>query len=524
MTNYSSNLPRELYLAEHVRELDRIAIEEYGIEGFTLMQRAGAVCFQSLQQRWPETRRVLVFAGGGNNGGDGYVVAALARQEGLLAQVVTLAAPEKLLGDAKIAWQWAKDNQVEIVSFEDFCEVGETCSLPTVLVDGMLGTGLDRALNDQYAQAVDLINNSGLPVLAIDIPSGLHADTGIPLGNAVVADVTASFIGLKQGLLTGAAGNHAGTILFSDLDVPDEVYKHASAPAPSAIRIDINNAARQLEARRAASHKGDFGHVLVVGGDYGMGGAVLMAAEAAQRTGAGLVSVITRSQHRGGFLARRPEIMMAGTEDEHFDASPLFAKASVVVVGPGLGSGEWSRLQLQRCLSAQVSENLPLVVDADGLNLLAERASEENASNTLIKRDNWILTPHPGEAARLLNCERKEIGANRFKAVRALQEKWGGHCLLKGHGSLTLSPADNDRVHLCSEGNPGMASGGMGDILAGIIAGLVAQGLDLDRALRAAVCIHAEAADLAAETGQRGLLATDLLPYIRQLVNTNQHN
>ncbi|MCG8413445.1 MAG: NAD(P)H-hydrate dehydratase, partial [Pseudomonadales bacterium] len=280
----------------------------------------------------------------------------------------------------------------------------------------------------------------------------------------------------------------------------------------------ILNASKQLGRRATAAHKGDFGHVVIVGGDYGFGGAALMAAETALRSGAGLVSVITRSQHRSAMLARRPELMVAGSEDESHDMTALLQKANVIVVGPGLGRGEWSRAQLQACLGAQLHNNIPLVIDADGLNLLAER-DQGDTNATQIKRDNWILTPHPGEAARLLQCENAEVAQDRFAAVQMLQEKWGGHCLLKGHGSLIANKGDNERVYLCSEGNPGMATGGMGDVLAGLIGGLVAQRLELARALRAAVCIHGEAADLAAQSGERGLIATDLLPHIRQLVN-----
>ena len=242
-----------------------------------------------------------------------------------------------------------------------------------------------------------------------------------------------------------------------------------------------------------------------------------MAAEAAMRVGAGLVSVLTRSQHRVGILARRPELMVAGTEDDDVNPAALIAKASVIVVGPGLGTNEWSRTQLQRSLAAQIQQDIPLVIDADGLNLLAEK---DQSSSTMTKRDNWILTPHPGEAARLLHQSRDDISADRFSAVKSLQEKWGGNCLLKGHGSLIADDSDVERIYLCSEGNPGMATAGMGDVLAGLIAGLVAQGLPLARALRAAVCIHGEAADIAADSGQRGMLATDLLPHVRQLVNS----
>ncbi len=511
-------LPRELYLASQVQQLDRIAIDEFGTPGFQLMQRAGAACFEAMQSHWPEAKRLLVFAGGGNNGGDAYIVAGLAKEQGMGVHVLSLSDPENLKGDARTAWQWAMEKQVDITAFQDYTHSGSNVVEQTVLVDGIFGTGLDREVSGDHAQAVTFINECQSPVLAIDIPSGLNANTGMPLGRAVTADCTVTFIGMKQGLLTGAAGNHVGRLLFSDLDVSEEIFTHQSAPQAEAIRIDIHSAAKHLSNRNPASHKGDYGHVLVIGGDYGFGGAALLAAEAAQRTGAGLVSVLTRSEHRTGILARRPELMVQGTEDENANPDALIKKASVIVIGPGLGTGEWSRNQLQRALAAQLSQAVPLIVDADALSLIAERQTDQ----TQIKRDNWILTPHPGEAARLLQCENDDINRDRFAAVRAMQQQWGGCCLLKGHGSLIATNGKNRGAFLCTEGNAGMASGGMGDVLSGLIAGLVAQGFSLDRALRAGVCIHGEAADLAAESGQRGTIATDLLPYIRQLVNANQ--
>ena len=510
-------LPRDLYLASQVQQLDRIAIEQHDIEGFVLMQRAGMVCFQALLEQWPETRRVLVFAGAGNNGGDAYVVAGLAAERGLDVQLVALSDPNELSGDAGLAWQWAEARGVSSMSYAEFGELTQPQRQQTVIVDGLFGTGLARDVEGSYAEAIEFINRANTPVLAIDIPSGLNADTGMPMACAVRADVTATFIGLKQGLLTGVAGNHVGAILFSDLDIPQQVYKASDAPVPVVTRIDILNATKQLKPRSKAAHKGDFGHVLVVGGELGFGGAVCMAAEAAMRIGAGLVSVLTRSQHRAGILARRPELMVAGTEDENVDPAALLAKATVIVVGPGLGTGDWSRTQMQRCLAAQVQHGMPLIIDADGLNLLAEK---DQGNSAMTKRDNWILTPHPGEAARLMQTTTGEISKDRFAAIKSLQEKWGGHCLLKGYGSLIVSSDEQNRTFLCSEGNPGMAAGGMGDILAGLVAGLVAQGLPLGRALRAAVCIHGEAADLASESGQRGMAATDLLPHVRQLVNS----
>lgn len=521
MTDHLSRLPRDLYTAQQVRLLDSIAIEQCDIPGFTLMQSAAGAVFDTLLENWPQTRHVQVFAGSGNNAGDGYLVAALAREQGLSVEVIALSDPSWLQGDAALAWQWAEKHRVPVTAFTDFDREYEKDHAHPLIVDALLGTGLDRDVRGDYAEAIAFINAAGRPVLTVDIPSGLHADTGKCMGVAVRADITVTFIGLKQGLLTHQAGDHVGALIYHDLDVPERVFNGASSPLPGSQRIDIHSIGPLLGPRAVASHKGSHGHVLVIGGDRSYGGAVLMAAEAALRSGAGLVSVLTRSCHRSALLARRPEVMVLGTEDEDAQIDALIERATVIVLGPGLGRGDWGRALMQRALAAQLSTQKPLVLDADALHLLAEKrqqGSERGGSG--IKRDNWILTPHPGEAAALLDLPLIEIQDDRFAAVRLLHATWGGVCLLKGSGSLISGADEQQTVYLCSEGNAGMASGGMGDVLSGIVGGLVAQGNSLGNSLRAAVCIHGEAADLSMQAhGQRGMAATDLMPYIRELVN-----
>ena len=526
MSHKHSKLPRQLYRAAQVRELDRIAIQDCGIEGFTLMQRAAAAAFQVLLESWPQVKHLIVFVGSGNNGGDGYVMAAIAREQGLYPELIQVGNPDNLHGDARRAWQLAADKNVPGSAFDASGLPGgnrDYSRNQTVVVDALLGTGLDRPVGGAYAEAIACINDLGYPVIAVDVPSGLCSDTGNILGDAVVADTTVTFIGLKQGLFTGKGPNACGQVVYNDLDVPEQVFDSADSPPPACHRIDIHQVSSILKPRVPAAHKGDFGHVLVIGGDHGLGGATLMAAEAALRTGAGLVSVITRSAHKAGFLARRPEAMVVGTEDgpqSNAAMEALFERATVIVVGPGLGKSAWSRDLLQQVMQHQVSSGLPLVVDADGLNLLAEKVG------TGVRRNNWILTPHPGEAGRLLDCARDDVENDRFSAVKALQQRWGGVCLLKGAGSLLCwNDVDGTQIlELCSEGNPGMATGGMGDVLSGIIGGCVAQGFTLADSLRLGVCIHGESADLAAaDMGQRGLLAADLFPYIPRLVNPRNY-
>ena len=489
-------LPHSLYRAEQVRELDRIAIEELGIPGLTLMQRAGSAAFEALRRRWPRARRLGVLCGGGNNGGDGFVLARLAWEAGLTVSVWQVGDAGRTRGDALMARQ-----QMEQAGLRaEPLDAGRLAACE-VLVDGLLGTGLGGEVSGTWRAAIEAVNaahDAGCGVLALDIPSGLHADTGAVLGAAVHADATITFIGLKLGLLTGLGPDCCGEVLFDDLDVPPETFARLQ---PSATRLSAPAAGEVLPPRRPCAHKGDFGHVLVVGGDHGMSGAARLAGEAALRCGAGLVSLATRPGHATAIGAARPELMCHGVE-EALALRPLLRRASVLAIGPGLGRGAWGR----DLLGAALASRLPLVVDADALNLL---------SADPLERAQWVLTPHPGEAARLLGCSSAEIQADRPAAVRALQRQYGGVVVLKGAGTLI---ADPNGIALCDAGNPGMASGGMGDVLTGVIAALLAQGLSPGEAARHGVCLHAAAADQAARDGQRGLLASDLFPHLRALL------
>jgi NAD(P)H-hydrate epimerase len=490
-------LPVELYRAVQVRELDRIAIEEHGIPGYDLMSRAGAAAFELLRQRWPDARRIVVVCGGGNNAGDGYVVARLAHQSGLDVRVLTLSNPDDLRGDALTAWQDAGAAGVLTTVF-----TAAGLADAELLVDAILGTGLEREVSGVWREAIEAMNAHPTDTLAIDIPSGLHADTGAMLGAAVQAAATLTFIGLKQGLFTGQGPACCGDVLFADLDAPPDIYR---AIHPACWRYAGEDLPVLLPKRGRSAHKGRFGHVLVIGGERGLVGAARMAGEAAARCGAGLVSIATRAAHAGLQAATRPELMCHGIETLE-ELEPLLDRATVIAVGPGLGQGEWGRAMLQ----AALARDQPLVIDADGLNLLAIEP---------IFRENWILTPHSGEAARLLKMTPAQVEADRFAAVEDVALRFGGVAVLKGAGSLIASRTDG-LVALCSAGNPGMACGGMGDVLTGVIAALLAQGLPLFAAAKAGVYLHGRAGDLAAQSGgERGLLATDLLPFLRQLVN-----
>ncbi len=491
----SDKLPYALYRAAQVREFDRIAIQDFGIPGETLMERAGAAAFARLRERWPQVRDLTVLAGTGNNGGDGFVVARLAQQAGLTVRVLQVGEATRLPADARL-------NLERFLAIEG--EHRPFARLPRetqLIVDGLLGTGLDRPVEGGFAEAIEAVNAHPAPVVALDIPSGLHADTGRLLGNAIRADLTVSFIALKQGLFTGDGPACCGTVVFEGLEVPAAIY---GWQVLGARRIDWERFADLLSPRPRTAHKGQFGHVLVIGGDLGMAGAARLAGEAALRCGAGLASVATRPEHAPALASARPELMARGVATAA-DLDPLLERATVVAVGPGLGRGAWGRALLDRALGS----GRPLVVDADALNLLAERPAH---------RADWVLTPHPGEASRLLGVATGEIQADRLAAAAALHARCGGVVVLKGAGTV-VQGAGTRPPAICSAGNPGMASGGVGDVLTGVIVALLAQGLGPDDAAEMGVSLHAAAGDRAARAGERGLIASDLLVPLRALLN-----
>ncbi|MCC6201815.1 MAG: NAD(P)H-hydrate dehydratase [Gammaproteobacteria bacterium] len=492
----AGSLPAALYDASAARALDAAAIDLAGIPALELMRRAGAVVWRALSDHWPRAGNIAVVCGGGNNAGDGYVIARLAAVAGKGVQLIQIGDTSRLGPAARLCRSELPAN-IPVSSEASVAQLARA----DVIVDALFGVGLDRPASGIYASAIEAINAAHRPVLAVDVPSGLNASTGAAPGAAVKADLTVTFIGCKQGLLTGVGPDLAGEIRFEDLGVPESVA--ATVPA-TASRIDERQARRLLSPRTRTAHKGAYGHVLVVGGAPGFAGAALLAAEAAARVGAGLITVATHLNHAAQVVAVRPELMCHGVAMPG-ELSSLIARASVVAIGPGLGQEAWGRGLFATILETK----LPLVIDADALNLLAVDP---------VARGNWILTPHPGEAARLLRCDTNAVQQDRFAAVRRLQQQYGGVCVLKGAGTLLAAAADAS-VQLCTAGNPGMASGGMGDVLTGVIAGLLAQGASLPEAAASGVWLHANAADRAAAGGERGLLARDLMPHLRTLVN-----
>jgi ADP-dependent NAD(P)H-hydrate dehydratase / NAD(P)H-hydrate epimerase len=492
------NLPLAIHTAAQVRALDRHAIDDLRIPGYVLMTRAGEAALTTLRSCWPAAQRIAILCGPGNNGGDGYVLARLARIDRLDVSVIAMSDPAALRGEARQAWADYTAGGGRTREWSDGC-----LDDAEVVVDAIFGTGVSRELDPAIAGCVQRINECRAPILALDIPSGLDADTGHIHGATVRAERTITFIGLKLGFYLGEGPNCTGIVMFDALDLPPEALAHVQ---PVATRIGEDALTQALPRRHRTTHKGQQGHVLVIGGGAGMAGAVRLAGEAALRVGAGLVTVATRPENVAMITVGRPELICRGAEHAD-DIQALLARTDVVAIGPGLGQDDWATTMVEAALRC----GKPSVVDADALNLLARSPC---------RSDCWILTPHPGEGARLLGISSAEVQNDRLAAAYGIAERYGGIVVLKGAGTLVVQSGALPSV--CDQGNPGMASPGMGDVLTGVIAGIAAQTADLAAAARAGVLVHAMAGDMAARRGERGLIASDLFAYLPTCVNPNQ--
>ena len=499
---------RRLYTAEQVRRLDRCAIEGHGIPGIELMERAGRATYEAARSAWPNARRWLVLCGAGNNGGDGYVVARLARAAGCAVTVCALKDPAALAGDAATAAQRWREAGGTAVRWPLAPHAAGGIEDHDLVVDALLGTGLDRAPSGAYGEAVAAVNRAGGPVVAVDIPSGLHADSGVALGQAVRAGLTVTFIGNKRGLFTADGPDHAGTVEYSDLQTPDSVR---NSEPDSGILIRENVISSVLPPRRRNSHKGSYGWLLGVGSDLGMSGALRLCGEAALRSGAGKVTLVTRPEHAALINVGCPELMVRAM-DGGAALAELLGEVTALVAGTGLGRSAWSRELFAACLDAPG----PMVLDADGLNLLARTEREANGPD--LPRGRWILTPHPAEAGRLLECSAAEVQSDRVGSAQRLAARFDAVVVLKGCGTVVADP--QGRYAICPLGNPGMATAGTGDVLSGVIGALLAQGLTAWDAATAGVVAHAAAGDrAAAERGERGLLASDITHWLPAVLN-----
>ena len=489
------SLPTALHSVAQARAIDRYAIDKLCIPGYTLMTRAGEAGLATLRRSWPTAERILVACGSGNNAGDGYVLARLARAERLDVTVLACGDPAHLKGDA-------------LTAFQEFLAAGGDVSRektalslqPDVIVDALFGTGLTRDLDGHWCGWIDALNANGAPILSLDVPSGLDADTGKIRGTAIRADRTLVLAGLKIGLYVGSGPDCSGIVVFDDLGLDPDL---SNQMGQIAARIDTRLLMSALPPRRRAANKGEYGHVLVLAGGLGMAGAARLAGEACLRSGAGRVTVATRAANVAAITAGRPELMTLAVEEGQ-DLAPLLKQVDLIAMGPGLGQDTWAQAVFDMAIAAAK----PMVVDADALNLLARDP---------LRRDDWILTPHPGEAGRLLGVPAADVQADRLGAIAKLVDRYGGVAVLKGAGTLVLQ--NGEIPQLCDYGNPGMASPGMGDVLTGVIAGLAVQTMDLWTAARAGVLAHALAGDAAARKGERGLLASDLFAHLPACVN-----
>ncbi len=492
---FQSRVPVPVYRTAGIRDIEAKALA--ALQPPVLMERAGLAAAQIARNLTASGGRVLIFAGPGNNGGDAFVVARHLKSWWFKVSVVFAGDAATLSADAKAAYSAWRDSGGDTL--------GRIPPDPRwdLVIDGLFGIGLQRELAGKHAELVAAINALGTPVLAIDVPSGLEADTGRIMGCAVRATHTATFIGIKPGLLTLDGPDHCGRIHLCTLDL-DAAALHAAQGA--IIGSDI--IASALPARRANSHKGDYGSLGIIGGAPGMAGAALLAGRAALNLGAGRVYVGLLAPDSIGYDPAQPELMLR-TAYEVLKLDHL----NCLAVGPGLGQSP----DAHQTLAVALRSKLPLVIDADGLNLIAANAGLQQIVSQ--RTAPTLLTPHPAEAARLLASTTANVQADRVAAACEIAARYRSSVVLKGAGSICALP--DGMWFINTGGNPGMASAGMGDVLTGIISALLAQGADAKRALLAGVHLHGAAADelAAAGSGPIGMTAGEVIIAARALLN-----
>lgn len=487
----TTNLPQFAYSAQLVKEHEALVAAKKNIPMYSLMQAAAQSVFDLMLLKYANAEKIQIIAGGGNNGGDGYWVASYALQHDFDVTVYSVKSPTQLTGDAKSAY----DDYVKLGG-KVINELDPDCD---VYIDALLAIGFYGALTKQYVEVIAQVNALNKPIIAVDLPSGLNATSGEVALACIKANYTVSFIALKQGLLTGNATEYVGELFFAGLGLAQSFIDSVSS---SISLVNYELLKSQLPPRHNNVYKQQLGHVLLIGGDETMPGAIRIAAEACLRAGAGLVSVATHTENRAIIMQGRYELMVHGISTPE-QLTTLIEKADVCVLGPGLGQSSWA----ENIWHKVVKNAKRLVLDADGLNFLAKHVQ---------KLSNAILTPHAGEAGRLLQVSNAEIELNRFDSVSKLADKFNATVVLKGAGSLICQQED---IAINTSGSASMASAGMGDCLSGIIAALIAQGMTDFEAVQLAVNIHGRAAELAEHEGKRGLLVTDLFPFIRKLVD-----
>lgn len=536
-------LQRFVWSASWLRAAEPSAAASQQLTLSQLMVCAGTAAFRTFHELYPDSRHWLVLVGAGNNGGDGYVIARAAQATGRRVTIFTMPLTRPLPPEATAAKEaWRQERQSNAAS--EFA-LNETCDaeVPSdvdLIVDGLLGTGISGPPRALYEQVINQMNQLPVPRVAIDIPSGLNAETGEVAGACIKAAHTVTFICLKPGLLTGSARDVVGTLHFNSLGLSAWMLAPERVSMSHSRRVGVEDLVHYFHTPRpATAHKGRCGKVLLVGGDHGFGGAIMMAAEAALASGAGLTRVLTRPQYIGPLLTRAPEIMVEEVPpsssdpalESHFDR--CFQWSTTIAIGPGLGVSQMGRCAVAAGLQhAEANPGKVLILDADALNVLAELLRKGNQMPSL---PNSVLTPHSGEAARLLGCNIQDVERDRFTAAREIASILGGTALLKGPGTViyshdlcqSLGASFDECGHRCcaiiDAGNPGMAAGGMGDVLTGVLAGISAQRLHgtFDSTCASAL-VHGAAADVVVSEewrGTRGVRATELVSRIPFLIN-----
>jgi len=489
------------FSASAMRDLDRRSAEAQGLSELDLMERAGTAAFEFLRRRWPAASQIAVLCGTGNNGGDGWVVARLLLASGLNVDVFLFGEPERIDGAAQLAYHaWRAIAPEDPTSSDAWLDCADPASQYDVVIDALVGIGIRSPARPGFTALIDAVNRASIPVLSLDVPSGLNADTGAADSSVIEAQATITFIAMKPGLLTGRGPDVIGDLSLDTLGTPRSIVRATPATAVS-WASDLPQAL--LKSRKPSAHKGLCGHVLVVGGNVGMGGAAILAAAAALRGGAGLVTLATRAANLCAALARHPEIM-ARDIDVPERLYPLLERASVVVIGPGLGVDDWSSATLRLALESKK----PLVLDADALNLLADDPSFPRVGN------GSVLTPHPGEAARLARVGIADIESDRIYWAKRLAKQHESVIILKGAGTIVASCDEHAAANICTAGNPGMATGGMGDVLAGLVGALMGQGHEAPLAALGGAVVHANAGDRAWREHGVGLIATDVISHL----------
>jgi ADP-dependent NAD(P)H-hydrate dehydratase / NAD(P)H-hydrate epimerase len=510
----------KLALAQQMRTLDSAAINEFGIPGIVLMENAGRKTCDMLIELYgnPEGKKVVVFAGPGNNGGDAFVVARHLHQNGADVIVNLLVQPEEISGDAKTNLNIVQKLPIPLHVLVDSQEIDSLdFSRAFLIVDGLFGTGLKREITGRFAKVINDINKCTAPTVSLDIPSGMDSDSGQRLGACVHADVTYTYGLAKPGQFSYPGKVYCGDIKVVDIGIPPEVIENAQ------LYIELlgpNNSGCSLPGRVPDGHKGSHGHLLIIGGSPGKTGAAILAAKGGLRSGSGLVSMCVSQSSNDIYESALHEAMtitVTGSENSALDIDdyPTIKKAisgkSALVVGPGIGLAEGS-CELVKKIYNEAS--MPLVIDADGLNALATDAQSIQCED----KDLRILTPHPGEMARLTGMSTKEIQENRIEITRDFSMRNNVYVILKG--AATIVGAPDGRIAVNSSGNPGMGTGGMGDVLAGIIGGLLAQKLSAWNASCLGVYVHGLAADHIAQTMKQGYLATEVADTVPVMFNT----